>query len=38
MIEKAKSKVKTQKVYFAIADINKDWSFAKDQYDLATFS
>ena len=38
MVEKAKLKVKTQKVSFVIADINKDWSFAKDQYDLATFS
>jgi ubiquinone/menaquinone biosynthesis C-methylase UbiE len=38
MIEKAKSKVKTQNVSFAIADINADWNFTNEQYDLATFS
>jgi ubiquinone/menaquinone biosynthesis C-methylase UbiE len=38
MIEKAKAKVQTQHVHFEIADINKEWNFAKDQYDLATFS
>jgi len=38
MIEKAKQKVQTKKVTFEIADINQDWNFSKEKYDLATFS
>ncbi|MEK0423379.1 MAG: hypothetical protein RLZ95_1289 [Bacteroidota bacterium] len=38
MVEKAKKKIKTNKVQFVIADINKEWDFANMQYDLATFS
>ena len=38
MMEKAKLKVQTDKVSFIIADINNDWFFANEQYDLATFS
>ena len=38
MIEKAKAKVQTQNVHFEIADINHEWIFVKNQYDLATFS
>jgi 2-polyprenyl-3-methyl-5-hydroxy-6-metoxy-1,4-benzoquinol methylase len=38
MIEKAKAKVQTNKVEFAIADITLDWEFATTQYDLVTFS
>ena len=38
MIEKAKQKVQTKKVTFEIADINQDWNFAKEKYDLVTFS
>jgi ubiquinone/menaquinone biosynthesis C-methylase UbiE len=38
MVEKAKAKVKTQNVNFVIADINQAWDFAKEEYDLATFS
>jgi len=38
MIEKAKQKVQTKKVTFEIADINQDWNFTKEKYDLATFS
>jgi ubiquinone/menaquinone biosynthesis C-methylase UbiE len=38
MVEKAKAKVKTQNVNFVIADINQEWDFAKEKYDLATFS
>ena len=38
MIDKAKQKVKSQNVVFEIADITKEWTFAKGLYDLATFS
>jgi ubiquinone/menaquinone biosynthesis C-methylase UbiE len=38
MMDKAKEKVKSQNVEFIIADITKEWSFAKGLYDLATFS
>ncbi len=38
MLDKAKAKVKTDKVTFVIADIMQDWNFATTQYDLATFS
>lgn len=38
MIEKAKLKVQTQHVKFEVADINQTWDFAKETYDLATFS
>jgi ubiquinone/menaquinone biosynthesis C-methylase UbiE len=38
MIEKAKLKVQSQNVHFVMADILEDWSFANQQYDLATFS
>jgi ubiquinone/menaquinone biosynthesis C-methylase UbiE len=38
MIEKAKLKVQVQNVNFVTADILQNWSFANQQYDLATFS
>ena len=38
MIDKAMQKVKTQNIVFEIADITKEWTFAKGLYDLATFS
>jgi ubiquinone/menaquinone biosynthesis C-methylase UbiE len=38
MLEIAKNKIKSAKVSFSEVDITKDWSFAKDRYDLVTFS
>ena len=38
MIEKAKAKIKTNTVTFVVADINKDWNFINNEYDLVTFS
>jgi ubiquinone/menaquinone biosynthesis C-methylase UbiE len=38
MLEIAKNKIKSDKVNFSEADITKDWTFAKDIYDLVTFS
>ncbi len=38
MLARAKEKVKSAKVKFLQADITKNWSFAKNQYDLITFS
>lgn len=38
MLEIAKNKIKSAKVCFSEVDITKDWSFAKDRYDLVTFS
>jgi len=38
MLEIAKNKILSDKVHFIEADITKDWTFAKDTYDLVTFS
>ena len=38
MLEIAKNKIHSDKVNFIEADITKDWTFAKDTYDLVTFS
>ena len=38
MLDIAKNKIKSAKVNFSEADIIKDWTFAKDTYDLVTFS
>ena len=38
MLDIAKNKIKSAKVNFSEADITKDWNFAKDTYDLVTFS
>ena len=38
MREIAKNKINSTKVNFSEADIIKDWAFAKDAYDLVTFS
>lgn len=38
MLEIAKNKILSDKVNFIEADITKDWTFAKDTYDLVTFS
>ena len=39
MLAKAKAKIKTDKVRFVQADINKEWDFARDRkFDLVTFS
>ena len=38
MLEIAKNKIQSDKVNFFEADITKDWTFAKDNYDLVTFS
>ena len=38
MLDIAKNKIKSAKVSFSEVDITKDWSFAKDRYDLVTFS
>lgn len=38
MLDIAKNKIKSSKVNFSEADITKDWTFAKDIYDLVTFS
>jgi len=38
MLNKAKAKINNANVEFVQADITHDWSFAKQQYDLITFS
>jgi ubiquinone/menaquinone biosynthesis C-methylase UbiE len=38
MLDIAKNKIKSDKVNFIEGDITKDWTFAKDTYDLVTFS
>ena len=38
MLDIAKNKIQSAKVNFSEVDITKDWSFAKDTYDLVTFS
>ncbi len=38
MLEIAKNKIQSDKVNFIEVDITKDWTFAKDTYDLVTFS
>ena len=38
MLEIAKNKIHSDKVNFIEADITMDWTFAKDTYDLVTFS
>jgi ubiquinone/menaquinone biosynthesis C-methylase UbiE len=38
MLAKAKEKYISDKVEFHQADINQDWTFAENQYDLITFS
>ena len=38
MLDIAKNKIKSSKVNFSEVDITKDWTFAKDTYDLVTFS
>jgi ubiquinone/menaquinone biosynthesis C-methylase UbiE len=38
MLDKAKNKIKSDKVQFIQADINQDWKFAKSFYDLVSFS
>ena len=38
MLEIAKNKILSDKVHFIEADITKDWTFAKNTYDLVTFS
>jgi ubiquinone/menaquinone biosynthesis C-methylase UbiE len=38
MLEIARNKIQSDKVVFTEADITKDWSFAKETYDLVTFS
>jgi ubiquinone/menaquinone biosynthesis C-methylase UbiE len=38
MLDIAKNKIQSDKVNFIEGDITKDWTFAKDTYDLITFS
>ena len=38
MLEKAKEKITSSKVQFTIADINQDWHFTNEKFDLVTFS
>ena len=38
MLDIAKNKIQSDKVNFSEVDITKDWSFAKDTYDLVSFS
>lgn len=38
MLAKAKEKIKSERVTFHQVDITEDWAFAKDKYDLVTFS
>ncbi len=38
MLEIAKSKMNAANINFVIADINEEWNFANNEYDLATFS
>lgn len=38
MLDKAKEKVKSEKVVFMQADITRAWEFVRQQFDLVTFS
>jgi ubiquinone/menaquinone biosynthesis C-methylase UbiE len=38
MLDIARNKIQSERVNFIEADITKDWTFAKDTYDLVTFS
>jgi 2-polyprenyl-3-methyl-5-hydroxy-6-metoxy-1,4-benzoquinol methylase len=38
MLEKAKSKIVSEKVEFKQVDINREWNFTSGTYDLITFS
>ena len=38
MLDIAKNKIQSDRVNFIEVDITKDWTFAKDTYDLVTFS
>lgn len=38
MLAKAKEKISVTNVSFTQADINKEWNFVNDKYDLITFS
>ncbi len=38
MLAKAKLKIQSDHIHFAIADITKEWDFVNHQYDLVTFS
>jgi ubiquinone/menaquinone biosynthesis C-methylase UbiE len=38
MLEIAKNKIQSNKVHFIEADITKEWTFAKQTYELVTFS
>lgn len=38
MLGKAKEKIKSDRVQFIQADINKNWAFTNENYDLITFS
>lgn len=38
MTAKAKEKIRSDKVNFILADINKVWSFVNEKYDLISFS
>lgn len=38
MLSKARQKIDSQKVKFIQADINNDWDFTKNTYDLISFS
>lgn len=38
MIAKAKKKIRSKKINFILADINKKWSFVNEKFDLISFS
>lgn len=38
MLERAKEKLLSDKVQFIVADINKEWTFTNEKFDLVTFS
>ncbi|MFZ1320247.1 MAG: class I SAM-dependent methyltransferase [Ignavibacteria bacterium] len=38
MISKAKEKIRSDKVNFIQVDINKEWNFSKEKFDLISFS
>ena len=38
MLSRAKEKVKSSSVHFIHADINSDWNFTEDNFELVTFS
>jgi len=38
MISKAKEKINSEKVKFHLADINENWNFTKEKYELICFS